>query len=78
MKKDANFVDELGLLMQRKQTSARLTPYVTSVKRQYVTARRNTKKLIQKEKNSNEPVGIDEISDQNLDNNLFENLFGIL
>ena len=62
LKRDATFLDELGLLLQKEETTVRLTPQVTSIKKQYIIARRNIKKRIQLEKNSNIPVREDEIN----------------
>ena len=80
LKRDATFLDELGLLLQKEETTVRLTPQVTSIKKQYIIARRNIKKRIQLEKNSNIPVREDEINEDQLDDeavsNVFENLFG--
>ena len=78
--RDATSLDELGFLLEKEETTVRLTPQVTSIKKQYIITRRNIKKRIQLEKNSNIPAREDEINEDQLDDeavsNVFENLCG--
>ena len=50
LKKGSKYVVELGLLLQKVETSTKLTPPVNTIKKQYIVARRNIKKHIQMEK----------------------------
>lgn len=50
LKKGSKYVVELGLLLQKAETSTKLTPPVTTIKKQYIVARRNINKHIQMEK----------------------------
>ena len=80
LKKDAKFLDQLGLLLQKEETSTRLAPHVIGIKKQYIAARRSTKKRIQTEKNTAETDNInqsleeDETDVRNVFENLFENM----
>ena len=87
--KDAKFIDELGMLLQKEQTSTRLTPQVTNIKRQYIVTRRNIKKSIEMEKRfsaggsvteltqSTEETNVQALNNSTFDN-LSENLFDLL
>ena len=82
LKRDATFLDELGLLLQKEETTVKLAPQVACIKKQYIIARRNLKKRVQlqQEKNLNTSVEQDEMDDDQLEDaaptNLFDNLFG--
>ena len=79
--KDAKFIDELGMLLQKEQTSTRLTPQVTNIKRQYIVTRRNIKKSIEMEKRFSAGGSVTELTQsteetnvQALNNSTFDNL----
>ena len=63
LRKDAKFVDELGLLLQKGETSTRFLSQLISIKKQYIAARRGIKKRIEAEHNesSNLDVSSNEI-----------------
>ena len=82
LKKDAKFIDELGMLLQKEQTFTKLTPQVTNIKRQYIVACCSFKKSIEMEKRSSvggsvtEPTQSTETTnDQALNDSNFDNLF---
>lgn len=51
LKKDAKFIGKFGMLLQKEETSARLTLQVTNIKKHYIVTRRNIKKHSDMEKN---------------------------
>ena len=63
LRKDAKFVDELSLLLQKGETSTRFLSQLISIKKQYIAARRGIKKRIEAEHNesSNLDVSSNEI-----------------
>ena len=80
MKKDAEFVDKLGLLLREGETSIKLNPQVVKINQQYITARRGIKKRIQYQQTANEintvaPESDDEQSDDEFGGNAFDNIF---
>ena len=80
LKRDATFLDELGLLLQKEETIVKLAPQVACITKQYIIARRNLKKRIrlQQEKNLNSSIEQDEMNEDQLEDaaptNLFDNL----
>ena len=82
LKEDPKFIDELGMLLQKEQTSTKLTPQVTNIKRQYIVARHNIKKRIEMEKIPSFGGSVTELTqpteeanDQALNGSTFDNLF---
>ena len=79
--KDAKFIDELGMLLQKEQTFTKFTPQVTNIKRQYIVTRRNIKKSIEMEKRFSAGGSVTELTQsteetnvQALNNSTFDNL----
>ena len=62
LKNDAKFIDELGMLLQKEETSTRLSPQFTNIKRQYIVARHNIKKRIEMEKRSSTGGSVTELT----------------
>ena len=81
LKEDAKFIYELGMLLEKEQTSTKFTLQVPNIKRQYIVARHNIKKRIEMEKISSVGGSVTELTqsteetnDQALNGSTVDNL----